>query len=201
VDGERYRILRRYSEFHALQLKLIENFPLESGQNNPNQRILPTIPGKVLFGRSQTHEVAEQRLPELNVYIKVNLSFFSSFFLSFPFPFLARRLKEKTERRMKANPAKPFFLKKKKKKKKKKELLALDIKISRCKEVAEFFSENEKDLEGVMLDGPNVKRRPPPVDTNLQSGFASFLNLIFHTLFLLTFATHRMMSPPVLSPS
>jgi len=96
-DGERYEILRRYSEFYKLQVSLINKFPIEGGQGEISQRIIPYIPGKVYLGRSQTLEVAEIRLPELNLYIK--------------------------------------------------ELLALESRISLCKEVVDFFAFTEKDAK------------------------------------------------------
>lgn len=68
-DGDSFSVIRRYSEFHALQLKLLETFPVEAGANDPSTRTLPFLPGKVLFGRSQVHGVADQRMVELAKYL------------------------------------------------------------------------------------------------------------------------------------
>ena len=92
----------------------MEKFPVEAGQADPSQRILPYIPGKVLFGRSQTHDVASQRLPELTAYVR--------------------------------------------------DILAMGAAISLCPEVVEFFSESEKDVNGIELDSGNVKRRGQPLE-------------------------------------
>ena len=52
----------RYSEFHSLHQKLRSSFP--------RQR-LPALPRKILFGRSQVRAVAQQRMTELQRYLKV----------------------------------------------------------------------------------------------------------------------------------
>ena len=38
---------------------------------NPNDRTLPFLPGKILFGRSHIKSVALERLDAINVYCKV----------------------------------------------------------------------------------------------------------------------------------
>jgi hypothetical protein len=50
----------------------LENFKTEGGGNNPDDRIIPFLPGKIIFGRSAIKDVAKERLPQLNVYCKVN---------------------------------------------------------------------------------------------------------------------------------
>lgn len=70
-DGSKYSTFRRYSEFHDMNQKLEERFPVDAGYFNYGQRTLPEMPGKILFGRSAVRNVAEQRLPQLNEYLKV----------------------------------------------------------------------------------------------------------------------------------
>ncbi|KAL5021646.1 hypothetical protein ScPMuIL_000801 [Solemya velum] len=69
-DGTNYIIYRRYSRFFDLQCKLGDMFPLEAGHLNPLDRIIPLLPGKILFGRSQIREVALKRLAQLDEYLE-----------------------------------------------------------------------------------------------------------------------------------
>ena len=71
-DGSKYTVFRRFNEFHDLNQKLEERFPVDAGYFNYGQRTLPEMPGKILFGRSAVRNVAEQRLPQLNEYLKVS---------------------------------------------------------------------------------------------------------------------------------
>jgi len=65
-DRERYIVFRRYEDFYALQMKLIDKFPEEADRTH---RSLPFIPGQVIVGKSQSREVAEVRLPSLSTYV------------------------------------------------------------------------------------------------------------------------------------
>ncbi|XP_067875674.1 neutrophil cytosol factor 4 isoform X1 [Heterodontus francisci] len=65
--GARYFIFRRYRQFYRLQAKLLEKFSPDS-HKNPNTCNLPMLPGKVYIGNKQ--EIAEKRIPELNIYMK-----------------------------------------------------------------------------------------------------------------------------------
>ncbi|XP_067830656.1 neutrophil cytosol factor 4 isoform X2 [Heptranchias perlo] len=65
--GGRYFIFRRYRQFYSLQSKLQGKFSPENNQNF-NTCILPTLPGKVYAGNKQ--QIAEKRIPELNIYMK-----------------------------------------------------------------------------------------------------------------------------------
>ncbi|XP_047128263.1 SH3 and PX domain-containing protein 2A isoform X2 [Hydra vulgaris] len=69
-DGTQQVICRRYCQFFDLQTNLIDAFPLESGEINPNQRILPFLPGKILFGRSNVKNVALKRKDLLTEYLQ-----------------------------------------------------------------------------------------------------------------------------------
>ncbi|XP_071793014.1 SH3 and PX domain-containing protein 2A-like isoform X2 [Asterias amurensis] len=69
-DGSVNVIYRRYSKFFDFQVKLLSLFPEESGAKNPTQRMIPFLPGKKLFGRSHTREVANGRMKQLNEYCK-----------------------------------------------------------------------------------------------------------------------------------
>ena len=53
----------RYSEFHSMHQKLRSSFP---------RHRLPAFPRKILFGRSQVRAVAQQRMTELQRYLKVH---------------------------------------------------------------------------------------------------------------------------------
>lgn len=67
-------IYRRYSEFFDVQCQLLDKFKSESGDLNPTERILPFLPGKKVFGRSNTKAVALERLPQINEYCKKLIS-------------------------------------------------------------------------------------------------------------------------------
>ncbi|KAB5526171.1 hypothetical protein PHYPO_G00148650 [Pangasianodon hypophthalmus] len=65
--GSKYLIYRRYREFYTLHQNLEQKFSPESG-SGPYSVTLPTLPGKVYVGNKQ--EIAENRIPELNTYMK-----------------------------------------------------------------------------------------------------------------------------------
>eukprot|EP00795_Rhopilema_esculentum_P012333 gene12333-2983_t len=68
-DGTQNVIYRRYSHFFTFQTSLIDAFPVEGGVKNPADRVLPFLPGKVLF-RSNVREVALKRKTALEEYCK-----------------------------------------------------------------------------------------------------------------------------------
>ncbi|XP_074642475.1 SH3 and PX domain-containing protein 2B-like [Tubulanus polymorphus] len=61
-------IYRRYSKFFDLQCRLIEKFPEEGGCYDPRDRLIPFLPGKILFGRSHIRTVAMKRRDLIDVY-------------------------------------------------------------------------------------------------------------------------------------
>ncbi|XP_028828717.1 neutrophil cytosol factor 4 isoform X2 [Denticeps clupeoides] len=63
--GIRYLIYRRYREFYSLHQNLELKLQSLSGTY---ACCLPVLPGKVFMGNK--HEIAENRIPELNTYIK-----------------------------------------------------------------------------------------------------------------------------------
>ncbi|XP_010870997.2 neutrophil cytosol factor 4 [Esox lucius] len=67
--GSKYLIYRRYSLFfnlhHQLDVKYSPEYKITPG---PNTCILPTLPGKVFIGNKK--EIAENRIPDLNTYMK-----------------------------------------------------------------------------------------------------------------------------------
>ncbi|XP_046885705.1 SH3 and PX domain-containing protein 2A isoform X1 [Hypomesus transpacificus] len=63
-------IYRRYSKFFDLQMQLLDKFPIEGGQKDPKKRIIPFLPGKVLFRRSHIRDVAVKRLRHLDDYCR-----------------------------------------------------------------------------------------------------------------------------------
>ncbi|XP_036421022.1 neutrophil cytosol factor 4 [Colossoma macropomum] len=65
--GSKYLIYRRYRQFFALHQRLELKFSPEA-QSGPYTFVLPTLPGKVFMGNKQ--EIAENRIPELNTYMK-----------------------------------------------------------------------------------------------------------------------------------
>ncbi|RXM98538.1 SH3 and PX domain-containing protein 2B [Acipenser ruthenus] len=67
-DGSTENIYRRYSKFFDLQMELLDKFPVEGGQKDPKQRIIPFLPGKILFRRSHIRDVAIKRLRPIDEY-------------------------------------------------------------------------------------------------------------------------------------
>lgn len=63
-------VYRRYSKFFDLQMQLLDKFPVEGGQKDPKQRIIPFLPGKILFRRSHIRDVAVRRLIPIDEYCK-----------------------------------------------------------------------------------------------------------------------------------
>ncbi|KFQ39563.1 SH3 and PX domain-containing protein 2A, partial [Phaethon lepturus] len=63
-------IYRRYSKFFDLQMQLLDKFPIEGGQKDPKQRIIPFLPGKILFRRSHVRDVAVKRLKPIDEYCR-----------------------------------------------------------------------------------------------------------------------------------
>ncbi|XP_028839650.1 SH3 and PX domain-containing protein 2B isoform X3 [Denticeps clupeoides] len=70
TDGTTEIIFRRYSKFFDLQMELLDKFPVEGGQKDPKQRIIPFLPGKILFRRSHIRDVAMKRLRPINEYCR-----------------------------------------------------------------------------------------------------------------------------------
>ncbi|XP_029703774.1 SH3 and PX domain-containing protein 2B isoform X2 [Takifugu rubripes] len=69
-DGSTEVIYRRYSKFFDLQMELLDKFPVEGGQKDPKRRIIPFLPGKILFRRSHIRDVAMKRLGPINEYCR-----------------------------------------------------------------------------------------------------------------------------------
>ncbi|KAM6969781.1 SH3 and PX domain-containing protein 2B [Aplochiton taeniatus] len=69
-DGSQEVIFRRYSKFFDLQMELLDKFPQEGGQKDPKRRIIPFLPGKILFRRSHIRDVAMKRLRPINEYCR-----------------------------------------------------------------------------------------------------------------------------------
>ncbi|XP_029608557.1 SH3 and PX domain-containing protein 2A isoform X1 [Salmo trutta] len=69
-DSTSHVIYRRYSKFFDLQMQILDKFPVEGGQKDPKKRIIPFLPGKVLFRRSQVRDVAVKRLKHLDDYCR-----------------------------------------------------------------------------------------------------------------------------------
>ncbi|XP_016306876.1 SH3 and PX domain-containing protein 2B isoform X2 [Sinocyclocheilus anshuiensis] len=69
-DGSTEIIFRRYSKFFDLQMELLDKFPVEGGQKDPKRRIIPFLPGKILFRRSHIRDVAMKRLNPINEYCR-----------------------------------------------------------------------------------------------------------------------------------
>ncbi|XP_030058659.1 SH3 and PX domain-containing protein 2A isoform X2 [Microcaecilia unicolor] len=63
-------IYRRYSKFFDLQMQMLDQFPVEGGQKDPKQRIIPFLPGKILFRRSHIRDVAVRRLKPIDEYCR-----------------------------------------------------------------------------------------------------------------------------------
>ncbi|XP_030604099.1 SH3 and PX domain-containing protein 2A isoform X3 [Archocentrus centrarchus] len=69
-DSASHVIYRRYSKFFDLQMRILDKFPIDGGQKDPKKRIIPFLPGKVLFRRSHIRDVAVKRLKHLDNYCK-----------------------------------------------------------------------------------------------------------------------------------
>uniref|UniRef100_A0A8C9Q1J9 SH3 and PX domains 2B n=1 Tax=Spermophilus dauricus TaxID=99837 RepID=A0A8C9Q1J9_SPEDA len=69
-SGSTEAIYRRYSKFFDLQMQMLDKFPMEGGQKDPKQRIIPFLPGKILFRRSHVRDVAVKRLVPIDEYCK-----------------------------------------------------------------------------------------------------------------------------------
>ncbi|XP_031809531.1 SH3 and PX domain-containing protein 2B isoform X1 [Sarcophilus harrisii] len=69
-SGSTEVIYRRYSKFFDLQMQMLDKFPMEGGQKDPKQRIIPFLPGKILFRRSHIRDVAVKRLIPIDEYCK-----------------------------------------------------------------------------------------------------------------------------------
>ncbi|XP_036402441.1 SH3 and PX domain-containing protein 2A-like isoform X1 [Megalops cyprinoides] len=69
-DSTSHIIYRRYSTFFDLQMQILDKFPIEGGQKDPKQRIIPFLPGKVLFRRSHVRDVAMKRLRHIDDYCR-----------------------------------------------------------------------------------------------------------------------------------
>ncbi|XP_013928548.1 PREDICTED: SH3 and PX domain-containing protein 2B-like [Thamnophis sirtalis] len=69
-NGSTEAIYRRYSKFFDLQMQMLDKFPMEGGQKDPKQRIIPFLPGKILFRRSHIRDVAIKRLIPIDEYCK-----------------------------------------------------------------------------------------------------------------------------------
>ncbi|KAH1186546.1 hypothetical protein KIL84_019295 [Mauremys mutica] len=65
--GGRYLIFRRYRQFYTLHSKLEERYGAEN-KSNTFAFTLPVLPGKVYVGAKK--EIAESRIPILNIYMK-----------------------------------------------------------------------------------------------------------------------------------
>ncbi|XP_029466166.1 SH3 and PX domain-containing protein 2A isoform X2 [Rhinatrema bivittatum] len=69
-DSTSQVIYRRYSKFFDLQMQMLDQFPVEGGQKDPKQRIIPFLPGKILFRRSHIRDVAVRRLKPIDEYCR-----------------------------------------------------------------------------------------------------------------------------------
>ncbi|XP_077311386.1 SH3 and PX domain-containing protein 2A isoform X2 [Lithobates pipiens] len=70
TDSTSHTIYRRYSKFFDLQMQVLDKFPSEAGQKDPKQRIIPFLPGKILFRRSHIRDVAVKRLKPIDEYCR-----------------------------------------------------------------------------------------------------------------------------------
>lgn len=74
TTGATNKIYRRYSQFFEFQLALLSQFPVQGGKRNPEDRVIPFLPGKILFGRSHIRGVAEQRMGPITEYLEKLIS-------------------------------------------------------------------------------------------------------------------------------
>ncbi|XP_061579503.1 SH3 and PX domain-containing protein 2A-like isoform X2 [Cololabis saira] len=69
-DNTSHVVYRRYSKFFDLQMQILDKFPIEGGQKDPKKRIIPFLPGKILFRRSHVRDVAMKRLRFIDDYCR-----------------------------------------------------------------------------------------------------------------------------------
>ncbi|XP_068583887.1 SH3 and PX domain-containing protein 2A isoform X3 [Cebidichthys violaceus] len=69
-DNNSHIVYRRYSKFFDLQMQILDKFPIEGGQKDPKKRIIPFLPGKILFRRSHVRDVAMKRLRFIDDYCR-----------------------------------------------------------------------------------------------------------------------------------
>ncbi|XP_028305548.1 SH3 and PX domain-containing protein 2A isoform X2 [Gouania willdenowi] len=69
-DNTSHIVYRRYSKFFDLQMQILDKFPMEGGQKDPKKRIIPFLPGKILFRRSHVRDVAMKRLRFIDDYCR-----------------------------------------------------------------------------------------------------------------------------------
>ncbi|XP_042322512.1 neutrophil cytosol factor 4 [Sceloporus undulatus] len=118
--GGRYMIFRRYRQFYDLHAKLEERYGVEN-KNSRFTCMLPVLPGKVYIGAKR--EIADSRIPILNMYMKkllslpswvlldedVRLFFYQSDFDCEQTPQGLRRLRPRTRRVKSISPQEPSF--------------------------------------------------------------------------------------------
>eukprot|EP00064_Thunnus_orientalis_P000458 superscaffoldBa00000024_g459 len=51
-------------------MQILDKFPIEGGQKDPKKRIIPFLPGKILFRRSHVRDVAMKRLRFIDDYCR-----------------------------------------------------------------------------------------------------------------------------------
>ncbi|XP_067948521.1 SH3 domain-containing kinase-binding protein 1-like [Watersipora subatra] len=67
-DKSRYVVYRSYSEFMEIHITLMKAFPLEAGEIDPNDRVLPELEGSSIFSRGEVQKVAAKRRSEITDY-------------------------------------------------------------------------------------------------------------------------------------
>lgn len=67
-DGSVSHSYRGYTDFFHFQCRLLDLFPEEAGEDPAKGRIIPYLPGRSLFKRSDL-KLAQDRLPEIHEYI------------------------------------------------------------------------------------------------------------------------------------
>lgn len=67
-DGSVTVIYRRYSQFYEFHCKLLDANPAEAGELEDEERIIPYLPGKKLFARTNTRAAAQKRQKAINAY-------------------------------------------------------------------------------------------------------------------------------------
>ncbi|KAG7265144.1 hypothetical protein CRUP_031203 [Coryphaenoides rupestris] len=68
VWAESEEVAREVGEVGEMQI--LDKFPIEGGQKDPKKRIIPFLPGKILFRRSHVRDVAMKRLRFIDDYCR-----------------------------------------------------------------------------------------------------------------------------------
>ncbi|ELU03850.1 hypothetical protein CAPTEDRAFT_87907, partial [Capitella teleta] len=68
--GNSQQIYRKYSDFYEFHMQILDAFLKEGGQGSEKERVIPYLPGRKLFQRTEVHTVACKRQANLPDYCR-----------------------------------------------------------------------------------------------------------------------------------